>query len=128
MNNSTKITFLTLCTLSVSIPFHIIHAADATNGKMLYERLCSGCHSINSNRIGPRHDTVFGSTAGSVDGYNYSSALQSSKLQWNEQSLNLWLSNPEATIQGQKMFFRVSDAKSRTDIIAYLKKVSQKDY
>jgi len=100
-------------------------SGDAINGERLYQRLCSACHSIKTNRIGPKHQNVFGQLSGSVDGYSYSDALLSAKLLWSESSLERWLSNPEAVIPGQKMFFRVSGADARKDIVAYLKKISK---
>jgi cytochrome c len=50
--------------------------------------------------------------------------VRSAKLQWNEQTLDQWLSNPEALIPGQRMGYRVEDAKDRADIISFLKRES----
>jgi cytochrome c2 len=36
----------------------------------------------------------------------------------------VWLANPERTIAGQRMGYRVTDATDRADLIAYLRKVS----
>jgi cytochrome c2 len=44
-----------------------------------------------------------------------------SGLTWDEALLDRWLSNPSALVPGTKMFFRIDDAQSRADIIAYLK-------
>jgi cytochrome c len=35
--------------------------------------------------------------------------------------LDRWLTNPSALVPGTKMFFQVSDAQNRADIIAFLK-------
>ena len=95
--------------------------ADAARGKQLYESRCIGCHSIGENRVGPAHKGVFGRKAGSVKGYDYSAALKSSRLIWNERTLDRWLANPEALIPGQKMGFTVPDQRDRVDIIEYLR-------
>jgi cytochrome c len=96
-------------------------AADARRGKTLYESRCIGCHSIDENRVGPAHRGVFGRKAGSVGGYDYSPALKSSQVIWNEKTLDRWLTSPEATIPGQKMGFSVPSANDRADIIEYLR-------
>ena len=103
---------------------HISHAAvpaDAGRGAKLYEQKCTGCHSIDANRIGPAHRGVYGRKAGSAPGFAYSPGLKSSKIVWTEPTLNRWLTNPQATIPGARMGFRLADAALRADVIAYLK-------
>ena len=96
-------------------------AADAKRGQQLYESRCIGCHSIDDNRAGPAHKGVFGRKAGMAKGFDYSLALKTSNLIWNERTLDLWLADPESTIAGQKMGFTVPDQKDRADIIEYLR-------
>ena len=95
---------------------------DAERGKTLYQG-CLGCHSIDENDLGPRHRGVFGRHAGSIEDYAYSMALKNSGLVWNEATLDQWLTNPSGFVPGTKMFFKVDDAQSRADIIAYLKQL-----
>ena len=97
-----------------------ISQGDPVRGKALYQG-CESCHSINENDVGPRHRGVVGRHAGSVKDYAYSAALKNSGLTWEEASLNRWLINPSAMVPGTKMFFKIDDAQSRADIIAYLK-------
>ena len=103
-----------------------IAAGDARHGQELYESRCIACHSVDNSRVGPAHRGVFGRKAGSAVGYEYSPAVKKSKIVWNEQSLDKWLTNPENLIPGQKMGFSVSEAADRADLIAYLKEVSPK--
>ena len=101
------------------------HAAgDATRGQELYESRCIACHSVEDNRVGPAHKGVFGRKAGSVSGYEYSAAVKASRVVWKEVTLDRWLTNPESVIAGQKMGYSVAEAADRTDLIAYLKKIS----
>ena len=93
---------------------------DPTRGKALYQG-CAACHSIDENDLGPRHRGVVGRPAGSIADYNYSAALKSSGLTWDEATLDRWLTNPSALVPGTKMFFKIDDAQSRADVIAYLK-------
>jgi cytochrome c len=107
---------------AVSLPAaQAVFAADAARGKQLYESRCIGCHSIDQNRAGPAHKGVFGRKAGSVKGFAYSPALKSSRLTWNERTLDRWLANPEALIPGQSMGFTVPDSIDRADLIEYLR-------
>jgi cytochrome c len=96
----------------------------AIKGKALYEARCSVCHSVDSNRIGPMHNGVFGRKAGSVAGYDYSAALKQSSVVWNEESLNRWLRNPESLIPGQKMAVSVPNEADRALLIDYLRSIS----
>jgi cytochrome c len=95
-------------------------AADAARGASLYESRCGGCHSVNTDRIGPRHAGVIGRKAGSVPGFDYSPAVRTSEIVWSPETLDRWLANPEALIPGQKMGYRLSDAQERADVIAFL--------
>jgi cytochrome c len=95
---------------------------DAMRGKTLYQG-CQGCHSIDDNELGPRHRGVLGRHAGSVEDYSYSTAMKNSALTWDEATLDRWLTNPSALVPGTKMFFKIDDAQSRADIIAYLKQL-----
>lgn len=109
------------CAAFLSAQAFFAHAGDAARGKQLYESRCIGCHSIEENRAGPAHKGVFGRKAGSAKGFDYSPAVKSSKVIWNERTLDRWLASPEALIPGQKMGFSVPEATDRADIIQYLR-------
>jgi cytochrome c len=94
-------------------------AGDATRGKALYQA-CQACHSIEDNDLGPKHRGVVGRKAGSIADYNYSPALKNSGLVWDAATIDRWLSNPSELVPGTKMFFKIDDAQSRADVIAYL--------
>jgi cytochrome c len=99
-------------------------ASDTVNGQRLWESRCTGCHSLDEDRIGPRHRGVFGRKAGSIAEFNYSPAVKSAGFTWDEIKLDAWLTNPQALLPGQRMNFRVAKAEDRADIIAYLKSVA----
>lgn len=71
-------------------------AGDAVRGAAAYAARCGGCHSVETDRIGPHHAGVFGRRAGSIAGYDYSPALRAS------------------------MGYSLGDAAARSDVIAYL--------
>ena len=100
-------------------------AGDAARGAALYESRCTGCHSLESNRVGPKHRGVFGRRVGGVADYPYSKALARSELVWTDDTLDRWLSNPQGFLPGQRMNIRVRQARDRADIIAFLKRESR---
>jgi cytochrome c len=93
---------------------------DAGHGEALYEA-CQDCHSLDKNDVGPRHRGVFGRKAASLTDYDYSDALKSANIVWNEETLDKWLTDPQAVAPGAKMFFHLENPQDRADVIAYLK-------
>jgi cytochrome c len=99
---------------------------DAGRGFMVYEDYCGACHSLDANRVGPAHRGVYGRKAGLAPGFAYSPGVKSSRIIWNEVTLDKWLTNPQAMIKGARMGFRLGDPAKRADVIAYLKRESAK--
>lgn len=93
---------------------------DAARGKMVFERRCTGCHALDSNREGPRLRDVYGRKAGSVAGFQYSASLAHAGITWNPATLDRWLSDPDAMIPGNNMSFLTPKEADRKDLIAYL--------
>jgi len=84
-------------------------------------QVCMACHSLDEDDVGPHHRGVLGRVAGSVPGYAYSPALKNSHIVWDTDTLDRWLTNPQALVPGVKMFFAMPNARDRADVIAYLK-------
>ncbi len=101
---------------------------DPERGKALFEKRCTGCHSLTQNREGPRLQGVYGRTSGSVEGYAYSAALKKAKIVWDDTSLEKWLTDPDAFISGNEMDFLISNPQERRDLIGFLKQSSGKSY
>ena len=93
---------------------------NADHGEALYEA-CQACHSLDKKDVGPRHRGVFGRKAASLSDYDYSDALKSANITWNEETLDKWLTDPQAVAPGAKMFFHLDNPQDRADVIAYLK-------
>lgn len=55
-------------------------AGDPRRGKELYDSRCTGCHSIDQNRIGPAHQGVYGRQAGQAPGFAYSPTVKASRV------------------------------------------------
>src|ERR1700744_2820018 len=93
-------------------------------GQALYESKCGGCHSLDQNRVGPRHRGVVGRKVASIADYDYSPAIRKLGGVWTPARIDQWLQGPQALAPGAKMFFSVSDPDQRKAIIAYLTSVS----
>jgi len=100
--------------------------ADVDQGKDVFAKRCSGCHSLDVDKEGPRLRGVFGRKAGSVAGFPYSDAVRNSGILWDENHLNRWLENPEQMVKDTNMEFRVSDPAERASLIAFLKSAASK--
>ena len=107
---------------AAAIPSQARAEGDAAAGEHVFAR-CVVCHSAKAgeNKIGPSLAGVFGRKSGSEPGYNYSPAMKSAGITWDEQELDKYLANPGADIHGTKMLIAVPDAGDRQNVIAYLK-------
>ena len=93
---------------------------DQSRGQQLFDDRCSGCHSLDANRIGPALRGVSGRRAGTAPDFRYTPALASSRIVWDQASLDQWLSAPTALIPGTAMSLRVTKNQDRADLIAFL--------
>jgi cytochrome c len=106
-------------------------AADAANGKAVFDRLCVICHSTTTEPggpiVGPTLAGVVGRKAASVKDFAmYTPALKGSNLTWNAKALDEFLANPSGKVPGTMMAMPVPDAKDRADVIAYLETLKAK--
>lgn len=99
---------------------------DIARGKMLFEKRCAGCHALTQNHEGPQLQGVYGRTSGAVSNFAYSAALKRAHIIWDRNSLDKWLTDPDAFIPGNEMDFEVSKPQERQDLISYLKQSSGK--
>lgn len=97
--------------------------ADMTRGQLL-SLACAACHTFDARGttlVGPNLHGVFGRSAGSVSGFDYSPALKESGLVWTPVSLDAWLQDPATFVVGTKMAFTgYRSAEDRRNLIAYL--------
>lgn len=97
-------------------------------GAPLFKK-CARCHSLSANgkrRSGPNLAGLFGRSAGSVEGYNYSAALTGVDFKWNEKTLfQLFDKGPAIYLPGTKMPMQmVPDAEQLTQLVDYLKQIT----
>ncbi|MCE4556838.1 c-type cytochrome [Roseateles cellulosilyticus] len=96
-------------------------AQDIAAGKVAFNQ-CVACHSVDGNNgAGPSLKGIDGRKAGSFPGFRYSRAMKSASVNWNTQTLDTYLTDPQKLVPGNVMpFSGVADAKQRADLVAYL--------
>ena len=99
---------------------------DPVRGEAVFEKRCTGCHALTQNHEGPQLQGVYGRTTGAVPGFPYSDALKKANITWNDQSLEMWLTDPDTFLPGNNMDFFVARPQERADLIAYFKKSAGK--
>lgn len=102
-------------------------SGDTARGQRIFAQ-CATCHSIEQgvNRVGPSLHGIIGRESGTIPGFRYSAANQSSDIVWSEQELFTYLENPRARIPGTIMaFVGLRNPQQRADVIAYLKTSAQ---
>lgn len=106
--------------VAAAMPAGAIAAGNPAAGEAVYER-CSGCHSLERDRTGPRHCGLVGRKAGSVEGFAYTEAMKRARIVWTEAALEGFLADPGKVVPGTAMAaFGVADPRERADLIAWL--------
>ena len=103
-----------------------VHEGDPVRGRETFEKRCTGCHAMASDREGPRLQGVFGRTSGTVEGFTYSAALKNAHIVWNEYSLEKWLTDPDVLVPGNNMEFHVPKPQERRDLVEFLRQNTNK--
>lgn len=98
--------------------------ANAAYGRKLF-RQCAVCHEATEgtgHRVGPNLWDVVGAEAGRHPDFRYSRALQNADVVWNPRTLDAYIEEPQAVIEGGRMAYDGNDSEAdRRDIIAFLK-------
>lgn len=84
---------------------------------------CSGCHATSDggHHIGPSLKGVVGRDVASLEGFQYSPALEGLDGEWTQERLDQFLANPAEYVPGTTMAFAgIRDPEHRKAIIAYL--------
>lgn len=104
-------------------------AGNSKKGATLFKTRCLQCHTIGAgepNKVGPNLHGVFGRMSGKAEGYSYTDANIKKNVEWNEQTMSDYLTNPKKYIPGTKMAFGgLKKEKDRKDIIAYMKEATK---
>ncbi|MEJ0005474.1 MAG: c-type cytochrome [Steroidobacteraceae bacterium] len=102
---------------------------DAAAGKTFFSQTCMQCHTADpaegGGEIGPSLIGLLGRTAGVGDSrFVYSPALKDSKLVWNPDTLDHFLTDPARAVPGTTMPIPVPAKKDRDNLLAYFQAVA----
>lgn len=91
---------------------------------------CAACHSLqpDQNMAGPSLANLWNRKAGTLASFSrYSPALKSARIEWNDKTLDEWITDPEHVVPGSQMTFAgIKDAKQRADLLAFLQEATKK--
>jgi cytochrome c len=108
----------------LAFAFEPVLAQNVAAGEKSWNK-CRACHQVGEtakNTVGPKLNGLFGRTAGSVEGYNYSNANKNSGIVWDETVFAEYIKNPRAKIPGTKMAFTgIKSDEEVKDLTAFLK-------
>lgn len=103
---------------------------DAAAGERVFRR-CGACHAVGEgaeNKVGPVLNGIVGRAAASVEGFEYSDAMQeagAAGLVWTVEELQTYLERPSEKVPGTKMAFPgLRSEEQRNDVIAYIHEAS----
>ena len=117
-------TYLTVAALALAAAAPAAAESDSEAGKRAF-RACQACHSLAPGRhmTGPSLARLFGRRAGGVADFpRYSPAMRQADVEWNEQTLDKFLADPQSFVRGNWMVFPgIADTADRANLIAYLK-------
>ena len=100
---------------------------DVARGEKRYEE-CAACHALEKGKesVGPDLHGVFGRKAGEAADFRYSPAMKRSGIAWSPETLEKFISDPQAMVPGNRMpYARMANANDRADLIAFLLKATQ---
>jgi cytochrome c len=85
---------------------------------------CAACHSLqpDQNMTGPSLAGVWNRKAGTLASFTrYSPAIKSANIEWNEETLDEWIADPQHLIPSNEMTFTgIKDPQQRADLLAAL--------
>ena len=100
---------------------------DAVRGEARFQD-CAACHRLEAgvNNVGPSLHGIFTRKAGELTDFRYSPAMKRSGIVWTPETLNTFISDPQAMVPANRMpYAGMANADDRADLIAYLSKASR---
>ena len=98
-------------------------------GKIMFEQRCASCHADDPSRkaYGPSLLGIMGRKAGTLEGFEYSDAMKSSGIVWNENTLRAWMADNDGFMPGTRMrHVGITDKAEQDFLLAYIKSLQSK--
>ena len=102
-------------------------AGDAVRGEARFQD-CAPCHKLEAgvNNVGPSLHGIFTRKAGEIADFRYSPAMKRSGIVWTPETLEKFISDPQAMVPGNRMpYAGMAGASDRADLIAYLQNATK---
>jgi cytochrome c len=117
--------FALVALLAMPVAYAGAVTGNAANGKELFmASSCPTCHSVTKSdnlTVGPNLVGVVGRKAGTTQSLmGPSENLKKYGVTWNAETLDEFLTNPDAKVPGTAMIGILPDPQQRADVIAYL--------
>ena len=100
---------------------------DAARGQAKFGD-CAACHKLEAgaNNVGPSLHDIFTRKAGEIADFRYSPAMKRSGITWTPETLDKFISDPQAMVPGNRMpYAGMASAADRADLIAYLQSATK---
>ena len=125
MIDAVRVTAALLMTL---LPAGVARAdGDAARGEAKFQD-CAACHKLEAgaNNVGPSLHGIFTRKAGELADFRYSPAIKRSGITWTPETLDKFITDPQAMVPGNRMpYAGMASASDRADLIAYLQKATK---
>ncbi|GGY06120.1 hypothetical protein GCM10007160_37140 [Litchfieldella qijiaojingensis] len=97
-------------------------------GERVFRNQCQGCHSLEPGRhiAGPSLHGVVGRPVGAVEDFDYSPTLRDSELTWTPETLDRFLTDPDAFLPGTRMVFWGLEERPRRQVIEFLQHADER--
>jgi cytochrome c len=125
MIDAIRVTLALFVVLLVAAPARA--GGDAARGEARFQD-CAACHKLEpgSNNVGPSLHGIFTRKAGELADFRYSPAMKRSGIVWTPETLEKFISDPQAMVPGNRMpYAGMAGADDRANLIAYLQNATK---
>lgn len=102
-------------------------AEERERGSAIFAQYCADCHTVGGDAgptIGPVLDEVYGREIATVEGFDYSEALEELDGSWTRERLDRFLADPQRFAPGTRMMFPGFESpEERRIVVDYLDSV-----